>query len=76
MNSKKLILKLAVLALGLATHPRGGCSGKSHFRLAGLTFAAPEAVVIAVMLPEKSVASAMGMTDPRYPIPTNVVAYK
>ena len=75
MNSKKLILKLAVLALGLATHPRGGCSGKSHSQFAGLTFAAPEAVVIAVMLPGKSVASAIRMTDLRYPIPKSVVDF-
>ena len=33
MNSKKLILKLFVLAFSLATHPRGGCSGKSHSNL-------------------------------------------
>lgn len=75
MNSKKLILKLGVIALGLATLHMTATPAKP-LQFASLTFATPHPAVIAVMLPEKSVASAMGTTDLRCPIAKSVAVFK
>ena len=44
-------------------------------QFASLPFAMPHPVVIAVMLPEKSVASAMEKMGQRYPMPKSVAAF-
>ena len=72
MNSKKLILKLAVLVLGLAT-----------LRVAAIPAKATPICVFKLCnagggghcgyAPREDWASATRMTDPRYPIPKNVV---
>jgi hypothetical protein len=75
MNSKKLILKLAVLALGPLRSTWRLLRQKPLPKFACLSFATPEAVVIAVMLPGKSAASAIRMTEPRYPILKSAVSF-